>query len=181
MKPACSAPKDNPHRFSRADSQRGLTPGRGPRYLSAVVSLVLALLLPVSLQAQDSSAAAQVVVRGVVMDESGAPTSTALDFWLDQKKLGSAVSEDDGAFEVKLQLDASADDALLRVSSDNGHANMTIAQAVAGATELRLQSTQADAGMPLWLRTFFSVILPIVVLAIVILAIRNRKRVNASQ
>lgn len=146
-------------------------------WLSCLPVLMLVVVSP-DLPAQDSSR--PFMVQGVVLNEAGEPASAAaLDFWSEQKKLGSTVSAEDGAFEIELTLDAKAADKLIRVTSEVGHASLSLAQASAGKNELRLMPESEAGGLPVWLQTFFLTILPIVVLAIVVLAIRNRKRANS--
>jgi len=115
------------------------------------------------------------VFSGVVSDSENKPVpGVAMDFWLGEEKIGSTVSDESGAFEVRLTVDESPAESVVQVSSIQGYSQFTLSQ---NATGLALQLRQVDtrSGPPTWVLAFFATILPIVVIAIVVLAIRNRR------
>jgi len=115
------------------------------------------------------------VFSGIVSDSENRPApGIAMDFWLGEAKVGSTVSDESGRFEVRLTVAESPEDSLVQVSSIQGHGQFKLSENASG---LALQLSQVDSrsGPPTWVLAFFATILPIVVLAIVVIAIRNRR------
>jgi len=136
--------------------------------------IVASAIQPLSLYAQDQSDVK--VITGTVVDEAGKPLATVLDIWLNEKKLGSATSGADGAFKIEVDLASTSPESKLTFSSDQGHSIFNLADTQNDSVKITLKPAQSQSSSPVWVRTFFATILPIIVCAIVFLAIRNRKR-----
>jgi|GEM_PF-6499979 len=146
-----------------------------------IVLLTLFFLTSNTTHGQDqTSDVASKVIRGVVSNSQNNPApSLTLDFWIKETKIGSTTSDDSGAFEVSLDLDKSSSDSIVQVSSEKGHGQFSMSDNVE-ALALHLNESAAKAAAPTWVLTFFATILPIVVLAIVVMAIRNRRTIRSS-
>lgn len=141
---------------------------------------VLTSAQPHPLYAQDQSTTTLVTeVTGTVVDPDGSPAAVALDFWLDETKVGSTTSADNGDFSAELTLTDATSDTVLRVSSELGHALLTVRDARSDSEiDIELEEASQKSSSPIWVKSFFATILPIIVCAIVFLAIRNRRRMN---